>query len=446
MSLEPIVVSLVALNKRKLAVEVLEAFGERAFSFEENDDLAKSAFKINEYNLAIRYGEDCLANALTNEKMWMARSNLINVYNHANYPEKALRLIKANEAVIPGDADTRLEKAFSLYLTNRRDEAEEILRSELTRTDLTEEVRTKIMFNLGTYELFKDNFLYGLELFLLEGKRLNIWKNPTLPGEFWSGQPAEDRDILVVAEAGIGDEFISVRFLKHLKDRGMRPLWFTDRKDVAQIFEDSGFPVITDMRKRPAGSLWTYSMSLPMYLKLEYNDLWNGPYIKSTASYRDKYKFLKVASKISVGVRWQGNPEYDQDLHRSVALSSILGSIPEVGYNVVSLQRDVGLDELEGLAREVIDTQRYMTDFQETLGILSNLDIVVTTCTSIAHAAAALGKKTFILVPLSAYYVWAHSMQMSPWYGENVTLLRQVKPRSWDAPLKELRTHLEALI
>jgi len=42
-------------------------------------------------------------------------------------------------------------------------------------------------------------------------------------------------------------------------------------------------------------------------------------------------------------------------------------------------------------------------------------------------------------VPISAYYTWSHSTKQSPWYGDNVTLLRQVKPRSWAEPIAELK-------
>jgi hypothetical protein len=43
------------------------------------------------------------------------------------------------------------------------------------------------------------------------------------------------------------------------------------------------------------------------------------------------------------------------------------------------------------------------------------------------------------MVPISAYYVWSHSGDKSPWYGDNVTLLRQEKPRCWKAPLEKLK-------
>ena len=437
MSIEPIVTMLKAVKEKDLAIQLLETLHKHAFHFEQYDDLAKAAFKMKEYQLAIKYAEDALTNALTNEKMWVGRSNLINLYNHANYPELALRMIKANEAVIPDDTDTRLEKAFSLYLMNRRDEAEAILKKELDRPDLTEEVRTKIYFNLGTYELYRDNFQHGLKLFQIEGQKLDFWKKPKLRGEFWEGKPAEGRTIVVCAEAGIGDEFINVRFMKHLKDRGMHPVWFTERNDLAKIFRNSGFDVITSEKDIPPNSLWTHSMTLPLSLSLSYDDLWYGPYIKSPAAEPVKFEDKQLKT---IGLRWQGNPEYDQDLHRSVPLKDIMTAIPK-NTNLVSLQKDTGLEELDPYP-QIMNMNDYMGDFEDTLGIISNLDIVITTCTSVAHAAASMGKRTFIFVPLSAYYIWSHSTKQSPWYGDNVTLLRQTKPRVWDEPIDELRQYL----
>lgn len=123
--------TLFSLRETKLATEVLEALEKHAWQFAEYDSLAQVWFKVKKYNDAIRNGEKALHIAYTNEQMWAARSNLINLYNHANFPEKAMSLIKMNEYVIPEDHDTKMEKAFSHFLLGERDEAEEILLKEL---------------------------------------------------------------------------------------------------------------------------------------------------------------------------------------------------------------------------------------------------------------------------------------------------------------------------
>ena len=122
-------------------------------------------------------------------------------------------------------------------------------------------------------------------------------------------------------------------------------------------------------------------------------------------------------------------------------MAEILTAVP-TGNVLYSLQRDTGLDQLKDYPY-IFDMSPDMTTFMDTLGIIQNLDIVITSCTSVAHAAAAMGKRVFVFVPISGYYVWAHSMKQSPWYGDNVTILRQTKPRSWAEPIAELKTYLQ---
>jgi ADP-heptose:LPS heptosyltransferase len=88
--------------------------------------------------------------------------------------------------------------------------------------------------------------------------------------------------------------------------------------------------------------------------------------------------------------------------------------------------------------------ENHLNSWEETLAIINDLDIIITSCTSIVHAAAAMGKKTIVLSPMSSYYIWCYSDKQprSPWYGENVKLIRQKRPRYWDEPLKELKEFL----
>ena len=436
--LEDLIKYLVAHGEKNQAIILLDTMGKHVWRFEEYDDLAKCYFKQKIYDKAIDFSEKALITAYVNNKIWTARSNLINVYNHANYPELALKYIKQAEVSIPADVEMQLEKAYSLYLLARRDEAEEILHNVLLNYEnLSEEIATKIKFNLGTYYLYRDEFQKGLKLFLDEGKKLDYWQKATLPFKYWEGAIQPGKTIILYAEAGIGDEIINVRFMKYLSDYGMNPIWLTDRKDLAEIFNRNGFKTITDKNDIPEDSLWTYPMNLPTLLNLDYQKLWYGPYLKSSEVYDNKFKWIK-SNKLKIGIRWQGNPEYDNDLHRSVPLKEIYESVKHLDATFYSLQRDVGLEEIEDFPA-MFPMHEYMESFEDTLSIINQLDIVITSCTSVAHASASMGKKTIIMIPISAYYVWSHSAKQSPWYGDNVTLLRQQKPRSWKEPLEELK-------
>jgi hypothetical protein len=67
------------------------------------------------------------------------------------------------------------------------------------------------------------------------------------------------------------------------------------------------------------------------------------------------------------------------------------------------------------------------------------MDIIVSSCTSLPHAAGAIGKKTIVMVPIMTYYPWAYPVRHSKWYSENTTILRQAEYDNWNAPLSELK-------
>ena len=453
MSLENTVMFLDNVKERQLALDVLNVFGNNAISFDQFDDVSKSFFKLKDYNSSIKFGESGYAIASTPQQMYIIRHNLINVYNHNNQPEKALRYIRANEAVLETDIDRDFEKAFSLFLNNKKDEAAALLRSKLDEPNLTEEQRTKLEFNLGTYDMLDGNFQQGLKRFLLSGEKMKIWDHSTMFSQDdidkngftrWDGTVTEGQNILIIAEAGIGDEIINVRFFNYLKELGMNPLWMTltSRPDLAEFYRLNGIDAICGIKNIPqsfTNFVAVPSMHLPIFLNLEYKDLWRGPYLTNTNPDFDKKwneQLQTTTGKKKIGIRWQGNPAYDQDLHRSIPLADIISSIPKDTYDLFSLQRDNGLEELEKFP-DVVDLSSNLTTMNDLVSCIKELDIVITSCTSIAHIAGAMGKEVYVWVPISCYYVWCNSVKECPWYGDNMHVLYQAKPRIWNNCVEE---------
>lgn len=440
--LEDLVTSLDKMQETEAAITVLDALARNSVTFEQYDQVAKSYFKIRQYEKAFINAEKALSK-YSGPDIYSVKYNALNAANHANQPERALALINQLEIINPNDIELQMEKAFAYFIMNEKDKAEKILRSHLNNPKITEDIKIKIRFNLGTYEMLRDEFQSGLRKFLLEGRKLDYWKKPKLPFTFWDGTIHKGKTIYVRAEAGIGDEFVNIRFMKHLKDLGMNPIWFTDRKDMEKIFLRNGYEVVSSVKDVEVKNdiYWTHSMDLPIYLNLEYKDLWYGPYISASKlkvnEWKDFFNQKLKNNKPRIGVRWKGNQGYAQDLHRCLSLSGLMSAMP-ADVNIISIQRDTGLDQLKDFP-QVIDLSDELTDFEETLGVIENLDVLVTSCTSVGHAAAAMGKKVIIFVPISSYYTWCHSAKQSPWYGDNVMLIRQQKPRTWEDQYKELK-------
>jgi hypothetical protein len=390
------------------------------------------------YDKSLKYAEKCLTLTNSNEALYSVRGNLAKLYNHLNNPIKSIRYSKANLSINSADYDAQFELAFSYFLLNDKVESEKILRELSNRDDLPEEALKRIRFNLGTYDLYAGKFQEGMKGFILGGQDIGIWKGANMPYQFWDGGIKPGRTIVVLAEGGIGDEIINVRFCKHLSDLGMNPVWYTKRESLVQLFNRNGFNSASDLSDIPEDALWTRAMALPIYLNLELDDLWYGAYLTPSEEYLEKWKWLNEIGKPLLGLRWSGNPEYEQDLHRGVPLDGLYNAVKDKGYGLVSLQRDDGADEVLKYP-DILDLSDKLDTYEDTLAVMYYLDKVATSCTSVAHAAASGGCDTMIMVPITAYYVYASSLDESTaWYGSDVKILRQSEHRSWDSVLNRV--------
>jgi hypothetical protein len=70
------------------------------------------------------------------------------------------------------------------------------------------------------------------------------------------------------------------------------------------------------------------------------------------------------------------------------------------------------------------------------------MDVLVSSCTGLVHAASAMGVKTVVMVPILNYYTWAYPTRHSKWYSENTTILRQQEYNNWNAPIQELKEYM----
>ncbi len=74
---------------------------------------------------------------------------------------------------------------------------------------------------------------------------------------------------------------------------------------------------------------------------------------------------------------------------------------------------------------------KQVADFADTAAIISQLDMVITTDTAVAHLAGALGKPVWLLLGFVPAWRWLLNRDDSPWYP-TMRLFRQRQPGAWD--------------
>jgi hypothetical protein len=115
-------------------------------------------------------------------------------------------------------------------------------------------------------------------------------------------------------------------------------------------------------------------------------------------------------------------------------------------YQYVSLQKEVRERDRVALESNTSITH-IAANFSDTAAVCECLDLVVSVDTSIAHLSAALGKRTWILLPLiSGDWRWLLERDDSPWYP-SVKLYRQSTAGDWGGVFARIRADLnEALV
>lgn len=413
-------------DKAKIVLDLLKPY---ASNIQEIDQLGKLYADIREFEDTLELAHLIYSLVNSPDSKFDARVNIIRAYLNLNKPVDALSYISINEKERPNDHPNQMDKAMAYFLLNRKVEGEAILRKILEEPH-TDDVDNRVKFNLGTYDLHNGNFKEGLRHVLLDGRKLNIWHEFKFPKEqLWEGTTQPGKTIVLCAEGGIGDEMISVRFMKHFKDLGMNPIWYTERKDIASIFERCGFVTVSNLKDLPKDWLWTYSMPVPTYLDLNEDDLWYGSYLSPI----NKTTKLPNTGKKKIGIKCMGNPKYDQDLHRTIPFNELIDCISD-DYVIYSFHVDEEFSH-----PRVTQLKDKIKNWDDTLDLLNQMDIVVSSCTSLIHAAGSIGKPSIVVVPILTYYTWAKPGKHTKWYGDNLTIVRQTHYDNWNEPLEELK-------
>ena len=82
-----------------------------------------------------------------------------------------------------------------------------------------------------------------------------------------------------------------------------------------------------------------------------------------------------------------------------------------------------------------------LEDFSDTAELISQLDLVISVDTSVAHLAGALGKPVWIMVTYIPDWRWLLDRNDSPWYP-TARLFRQANVDDWEGVIARVHDAL----
>jgi Tfp pilus assembly protein PilF len=269
----------------------------------------------------------------------------------------------------------------------------------------------------------------------------------------WTGEPVAGRRFLLVGEQGLGDQLQSLRYIDWLQRQGATVDVWVDKAigDVAACARG----VHRAWTTLPPGpyDFWCRMFRLPQHMKLTLDMLpLTMPYL-TAAHERVEDWFERLfraqqheARKLRVGFVWAGNPDYELDRYRSLALHALRPVLGRRGISWFSLQKGPAQSELEALPSgfDITPLGPEISCFMDTLAIVQSLDLVITVDTSVAHLAGAAGVPVWILLPTCTDWRWMTKRADSPWYP-SARLFRQNELGRWDEVIEAVGEALDAL-
>lgn len=265
----------------------------------------------------------------------------------------------------------------------------------------------------------------------------------------WDGAPLEGRTLLIIAEQGIGDALQFLRFIPEAVNRAQAGtqkgrVLLEAHEDILDVYVD--YKDIVELVPRRPGQEPEFDchipqLSLPKLLGVRtLDDLPKAPYVNAIGP--DHFPVPDLdPTKLNVGVVWGGNPAFPGDNIRS---SKVEYYAPLFGLDAVqcySLQKGPREADLEGAPATLIPLSRDIKSFADTVSIVRQLDVTVTTCTSVAHLVGGMGRPVFVLLSHNPDWRWLQHRDDSPWYP-SVRLFRQEEPGDWTGVIERVQAAL----
>jgi hypothetical protein len=140
-----------------------------------------------------------------------------------------------------------------------------------------------------------------------------------------------------------------------------------------------------------------------------------------------------------IGLAWSGRP---RPANRSMPLNLLL-PLFDCDATFVSLQKEIRPEDAGMLSErsEILHLGDALKDFSDTAAVISNLDLVISIDTSVAHLAGALGKPIWILLSFTPDWRWLLERGDCPWYPP-ARLFRQSNAGAWHEVITQVQSVL----
>ncbi len=378
-----------------------------------------------------------------------AHNNLGNIFQQQGKPAEAVASYQQALRLRPNFVEAHNNLGFVLQQQGKLTEALASYHQALHfQPDYAE-----AHWNRALAWLLAGNYEQGLPEYEWRWRR-NGMALPSFPQPLWEGGPLEGRTILLQAEQGLGDTLQFIRYAPLVQARGGSVLLACPAALIPLLSSCRGIErLLAEESSLPPFDVYAPLMSLPRIFGTTPATVpAQVPYLFADAALSNHWRQQRRSwQAFTIGIAWQGNPNYRGDRQRSIPLAQFapLAALP--GVQLVSLQKGPGTEQLRAGAGQfpVLDLESQLDEtsgaFMGTAAVMQNLDLVITSDTAIAHLAGALGVPVWVALPFVPDWRWLLDREDSPWYP-TMRLFRQQEWGHWPEVFARMAAEVKPLL
>lgn len=369
-----------------------------------------------------------------------AYTNLGNVYNKIHEYKKAVKMHEKSIELEPNGSNAYSNIGTSYKHLGFTNKAIEAYKKAIELKPDFENAH----FDLSTVYLAKGDFINGLKeyewRFKKDEMRSHIIKHKHifLKPMYKKDDDIKGKTLLVHSEQGFGDSIMYARFLPKLKELGCK-LVVECRDELKTLFQTMPCVDVVigrDENKTPEFDYHLPIMSCAYVLDVKSKDDFpNEPYF----DIEENKEFDLNDKKIKIGLCWSASSTGESYEGKVFDLVNFEPLIKQNKIQIYSLQVGHGSEQIKeyGFEDSIIDLTDKLTDFKQTAKLMKELDLVISSDTSVAHLAGAIGVKAYTLLQKYPDWRWLYKGEESYLYP-SMKLFRQKQNRNWKPVFQSL--------
>jgi len=286
--------------------------------------------------------------------------------------------------------------------------------------------------------------------YLHEGDFDNGWKyyenRPTKLKNFfndikeWKGENIINKNIVVYSEQGLGD---TIQFSKYIIPllKISKNVYFLVQKKIINIFKNDIPNLRINTLDYNQEKNFEYKIALGSLIKFFYEENFDSN--DSIINHKNKFSKISINNfdnkKLNVGIAWSGSFNGPNEPYRSIPLKS-LKKIFSLDINFFSLQNEIWQRDLDTYnSTKMINLGNY--SLNEIASIIPDLDLVISSDTSLLHLSASLNKETWGILNLDPDWRWGKFNKINPY--NSLRLFHQKKFNEWEDVENDILNNLK---